>query len=241
MVSAFADRSSTDRCSAHRDDLVYDARLYDPRRESHELASNPFVDAIELTAKRAAPIVVAATCIGIILGVIGMTGVGLAILGRNGSRIDSPDGRARGRYAFEHYVRDGNRHRHGVHPRSPRRTGLVDIGVPELTAHLFIFYFGLMAMVTLPVCIAAYAASTIAESDPLRSGFWPGDSRLRRSCFLFAFVFDENLLMIGSADAIALSILTTIVALTALAGAIVGHAYTASPGSNELRPVRPSC
>ncbi|MWV38440.1 TRAP transporter fused permease subunit [Natrialba sp. INN-245] len=208
--------------------LVYDARLYDPRRESHELASNPFVDAIELTAKRAAPIVVAATCIGIILGVIGMTGIGLAISSvvmdlasihlmvalvvvmllsiMFGMATDTVTV-----YILLAVL---------VAP------GLVDIGVPELTAHLFIFYFGLMAMVTPPVCIAAYAASTIAESDPLRSGFWAWKLSLAAFLLPFAFVFDENLLMIGSADAIALSILTTIVALTALAGAIVGHAYT---------------
>ncbi|MEY7851071.1 TRAP transporter permease [Natrarchaeobius sp. A-rgal3] len=208
--------------------LVREARLYDPRQESHDLASNPFVDAIELTAKRAAPIVVAATCIGIILGVIGMTGVGLAISSvvmdlasihlmvalvvvmllsiMFGMATDTVTV-----YILLAVL---------VAP------GLVDIGVPELTAHLFIFYFGLMAMVTPPVCIAAYAASTIAESDPLKSGFWAW--RLSLAAFLlpFAFVFDENLLLIGSSDAIALSVLTTIVALTALAGAIVGHVYT---------------
>ncbi|WP_254533090.1 TRAP transporter permease [Natrinema gelatinilyticum] len=208
--------------------IFSESRLYDPRRESHKLTSNPFVNGIELTAKRAAPIVVAATCIGIVLGVIGMTGVALAIsalvmdlAGTHlllalivtmvlsilfGMAVDTVTV-----YILLAIL---------VAP------GLENIGVNQLTAHLFIFYFGLMAMVTPPVCIAAYAASTIAESDPIKSGFWAWKLSLAAFLLPFAFVFDPGLLLIGSTGTIAVSVVTAVVAFSALAAAITGFVYT---------------
>jgi TRAP transporter 4TM/12TM fusion protein len=208
--------------------LFKESRLFDPTKDDHEVTSNPFVNGIELTAKRAAPIVVAATCIGIVLGVIGMTGVGIAIssvvadiAGTHlllallltmilsimfGMAVDTVTV-----YILLAVL---------VAP------GLENIGVPKLTAHLFIFYFGLMAMVTPPVCIAAYAASTIAESSPIRSGFWAWKLSLGAFLLPFAFVYDPGLLLIGSNSSVAISIVGAVISFTALAGAIVGFVYT---------------
>ncbi|MWV38442.1 TRAP transporter fused permease subunit [Natrialba sp. INN-245] len=205
-----------------------DARLYDPRSESDTLMSNSLVDGIELACKRAAPIIVAATCIGIVLGVIGLTGLGLAIssvvMDLAGTHLMMAllvtmvlciiFGMATDTVTV--YILLAIL----VAP------SLVRIGLPELTAHLFIFYFGMMAMVTPPVCIAAYAASTIAESHPLKTGFWAWKLSLGAFLLPFAFVYDERLLLIGSADGIAIAILTTSIGFVALAAAIVGHIYT---------------
>lgn len=204
-----------------------EARLVDPRREKESVVSNRLVDGIELTAKRAAPIVVAATSIGIVLGVLGMTGVGLAIsavitdlAGTHlllalivtmflsimfGMAVDTVTV-----YILLAVL---------VAP------GLVDIGVEQLTAHLFIFYFGLMAMVTPPVCIAAYAASTIAESNPLKSGFWAWKLSLAAFLLPFAFVYQPGLLMIGSPTSIFLAVVAALIGFTALAIAVVGYMY----------------
>lgn len=47
---------------------------------------------------------------------------------------------------------------------------LVHLGVEPLAAHLFVFYFGIVADITPPVCLAAFAGSGIAQSDPLKTG-----------------------------------------------------------------------
>ena len=48
---------------------------------------------------------------------------------------------------------------------------LVEVGVPEIAAHLFALYFGMLSMITPPVAIAALAAATVANSDPMKTGF----------------------------------------------------------------------
>ena len=48
---------------------------------------------------------------------------------------------------------------------------LVDLGVAPLAAHLYIFYFGMLCMVTPPVSFAAYAGAAIAKADPMKTGW----------------------------------------------------------------------
>ena len=48
---------------------------------------------------------------------------------------------------------------------------LVALGIDLLAAHLFVFYFAILAEVTPPVCIPAYCAASIAGSKPLQTGF----------------------------------------------------------------------
>ena len=64
---------------------------------------------------------------------------------------------------------------------------LVDLGMPKLIAHLFIFYFGTLSHITPPVAIAAYAAAGIAQSNPMRVG-WTA-CRLGLTGFIVPFMF----------------------------------------------------
>ena len=75
---------------------------------------------------------------------------------------------------------------------------LGDLGVAPLAAHLFIFYFGLMSMVTPPVALAAYAASSIAGSRFLESSF--AAFRFAFAGFLlpYMFIYRPELLMLDS-------------------------------------------
>src|SRR5512133_352621 len=74
------------------------------------------------------------------------------------------------------------------------QNGLV---VPLVAAHMFVFYFGLMADVTPPVGLASFAAAAIAKADPIKTGitaFWYSI----RTCILpFMFIFNNELLLIG--------------------------------------------
>jgi len=100
---------------------------------------------------------------------------------------------------------------------------LIQLGVPLLAAHLFIFYFGCISNVTPPVSLAAYAASGIAGSPPLRTA-WTA-MVLASAGFLvpFMFVYGPPLLLVGSAGEIALVVGTAVAGVTALAAATMGY------------------
>jgi TRAP-type uncharacterized transport system fused permease subunit len=75
-----------------------------------------------------------------------------------------------------------------------------DIGlvIPAIAAHLFCFYFGILADDTPPVGLAAYAAAAIAKSDPIQTGIKGFIYDLRTAVIPFAFVFNPMLLLVGS-------------------------------------------
>ena len=75
--------------------------------------------------------------------------------------------------------------------------GLYGLIVPLMAAHLFCFYFGILADDTPPVGLAAYAASAIAESDPIPTGIQGFLYDIRTSCIAFMFVFNPDLILYG--------------------------------------------
>ena len=71
-----------------------------------------------------------------------------------------------------------------------------DLAVPLIAVHMFVFYFGLMADVSPPVGLAAYAAAAIAGADPMRVG-WQGTwYELRTLLLPFIFIFNPEILLI---------------------------------------------
>ena len=67
---------------------------------------------------------------------------------------------------------------------------LIRMGVPTLAAHFFVFYFGIVADITPPVALAAYAGSAIAKSNPMKTAF--NASRLAIAVFIVPYVFCYN-------------------------------------------------
>jgi TRAP transporter 4TM/12TM fusion protein len=67
--------------------------------------------------------------------------------------------------------------------------------IPLMAAHLFCFYFGILADDTPPVGLAAYAAAAIAESDPIATGIQGFMYDIRTSCIAFMFVFNPELIL----------------------------------------------
>ena len=68
---------------------------------------------------------------------------------------------------------------------------------PLIAAHLFVFYFGILADDTPPVGLAAYAASAIARSDPIKTGIQGFTYDMRTAILPFVFIFNTELLMIS--------------------------------------------
>ncbi len=75
---------------------------------------------------------------------------------------------------------------------------LIRMGVPVMAAHFFVFYFGIVADITPPVALAAYAGSAIAKSNPMKTAF--NASRLAIAVFIvpYVFCFDPALLIIDT-------------------------------------------
>ena len=73
--------------------------------------------------------------------------------------------------------------------------------VPAIAAHLFVFYFGILADVTPPVGLAAYAAAGIAKADPMKTGVIGFIYNIRTALLPFMFFFNPELLLISGIDA----------------------------------------
>lgn len=73
-------------------------------------------------------------------------------------------------------------------------------GIPLLAAHLFVFFFGILADDTPPVGLAAYAAAAIARSDPIRTGIQGFTYDMRTAILPFMFIFNTKLLLVGVDD-----------------------------------------
>ncbi len=69
--------------------------------------------------------------------------------------------------------------------------------VPLIAAHLYCFYFGILADDTPPVGLASYAAAAIARSDPIRTGLQGFAYDIRTAILPFMFIFNHELLLIG--------------------------------------------
>lgn len=99
---------------------------------------------------------------------------------------------------------------------------LAQLGVPQLATHFFVFYFGVLADVTPPVALAAFAAAGIARSEPMRTGATAFRLSMGKALVPFAFVYTPALLFIDFAWAPFLIALASIV--IAILG--LGAAYT---------------
>lgn len=99
---------------------------------------------------------------------------------------------------------------------------LVEAGIDQIAAHLFILYFGMLSMITPPVALAAYAAATITKDDPLATGI--AAMRVGWASFLipFLFVATPALLMKDSWAQIALALALSGIGIMAVTAGIVG-------------------
>ncbi|MCA9117065.1 MAG: TRAP transporter fused permease subunit [Planctomycetaceae bacterium] len=109
---------------------------------------------------------------------------------------------------------------------------LSNLGVIPLAAHLFIFYFGMMSMVTPPVALAAYASASIADANIMRTGLAAFRFSLVGFTLPYMFIYRPELLLMnaqgGTAEvgAAALQISIAVVGVVALAAGIAGYLFT---------------
>jgi TRAP-type uncharacterized transport system fused permease subunit len=100
---------------------------------------------------------------------------------------------------------------------------LVQMGVPVLAAHMFVFYFGIVADVTPPVALAAFAGAAIAGGKPLMTGV--NASKLAIAAFIipYLFVLSPVLLMIDATPvSLIIALVTALIGMAGMSSALIG-------------------
>ncbi|MBQ3574237.1 MAG: TRAP transporter permease [Clostridia bacterium] len=105
---------------------------------------------------------------------------------------------------------------------------LIKMGIPTIAAHFFVFYFGIVADITPPVALAAYAGSAIAKGNPMKTGITA--TRLAIAAFIIPFIFaySPSILFIGEGLKwfnIALIIITSVIGMFAVAAGLSGYFF----------------
>lgn len=201
--------------------------------------------ALEGVCRRAArgtmPLITAAACVGVILGVVTLTGVGTRLpalilplaqgnlLGALGLIMVSSIILGMGLPSAVCYLLMATL-------IGPALSGL---GIVPLAAHLFIFYFGMMSMVTPPVALAAYTASSIAESKIMATSFAAFRFALVGFALPFIFVYRPELLMLdpsgatASVGSVVLALAVMVAGVVPLAAALAGHGWSPLTASHR--------
>ena len=100
---------------------------------------------------------------------------------------------------------------------------LIQMGVKPMAAHLFMFYFGIISCITPPVALAAYTAAGISGSDPMKTGYQAVKLGITAFIVPFLFVYHPVLLMDGPVWSILQSSLTAFAGVVALASSLEGY------------------
>ena len=103
---------------------------------------------------------------------------------------------------------------------------LITIGVPQVAAHFFVFYFGIVADITPPVALAAYAGSAIAKAPPMKTAF--NASKLAIAAFIVPYIFALNPAMLfvdTTAVQVVMVVITSFVGMFGVAGALNGYLF----------------
>ena len=96
--------------------------------------------------------------------------------------------------------------------------------MPQLATHFFVFYYGVLADVTPPVALAAFAAAGIARSEPMRTGMTAFRLSMGKALVPFAFVYTPSMLFIQFTwGSFALALVSATVAIMGLGAAYTGY------------------
>ncbi|MFZ5648617.1 MAG: TRAP transporter permease [Bacillota bacterium] len=198
-------------------------------RRSTRLPFSGLVSALEQGARSALGVIIACATAGIIIGVITKTGLGLKMAS---SLIEIAQGYLLPTLFFimitsiilgmgvpttANYVITS----------TIAAPAVIQLGVPVLAAHMFVFYFGIIADVTPPVALAAYAGAGIARGNPLLTGVQA--SKLAIAAFLvpYIFVLSPSLLLIDATfTGILHMMVTSVIGMVGVGAAVAGYLIT---------------
>jgi TRAP transporter 4TM/12TM fusion protein len=206
-------------------------------RKDTRLSFKDFLEALETGARNALGVSVACACAGIIVGTITLTGLGLklgnGLIGLSGGNLIltlvftmiSSLILGMGAPTTANYIITS----------TIAAPAIVMLGVPVLAAHMFTFYFGIIADITPPVALAAFAGSAIAKSDPLKTGIIASKLAIAAFIIPYVFVFNPALLLINTTPIQVVQIvITSILGMVGIGAAMEGYFIT---NANKLERV----
>lgn len=187
-----------------------------PKRILHALIDGG-LGAVEVAA--------ACACSGLVIGVIGITGIGLAfssfvislsqgilplalVLTMIGSIILGMGVPTTAQYIITSTL---------------AAPALYQMGVPLMSAHLFCLYFGVLADVTPPVALATYAAAGIAGSNAMKTGFTALVTAMAGFVVPYMFIYNPHLLFQGNILQIGLAFITALMGIIGLSAGVQGY------------------
>ena len=198
--------------------------------KEHRMSPKKFVDALETGAKNTLSIAVACGIAGIIAGVVTMTGLGQVFIS---AIVGISHGHlmialvltmicciilGMGVPTTATYI---------IMATTCAPILTTGMGLNTLCASMFVFYFGIVADITPPVALAAYAGSAIAKSDPMRTAL--NASKLAIAAFLIPYMFCLNpamLLIDTNAAEFIVIIITSVIGMYAIAAGLEGYMLT---------------
>lgn len=198
-------------------------------RKSTRISPKQIIQGLENGARGVLGVLVACATAGIIIGVVTKTGIGLKLAS---ALIELAGGQLLPAMFFTMITSlilgmGVPTTANYVITSTIAAPALVQMGVPILAAHMFVFYFGIIADITPPVALAAFAGAGIAGAKPMRTGV--NAAKLAIAAFIvpYIFVLSPILLMIGAtAGSILFSSLTAICGMMGLGIAMVGYCIT---------------
>ena len=195
------------------------------RKETRMNASD-FLNALEAGARGAVGVVIACATAGIIVGSVTLTGVGLklanglvAIAGGHlmltlfftmvASIILGMGAPTTANYVITSTI---------------AAPALLLLGVNPLAAHMFVFYFGIVADITPPVALAAYAGAGIAKADPFKTGVTATKLAIGAFIVPYIFVLNPQMLLIGYTPVgLTINIITAVLGMFGIGAAMIGY------------------
>ena len=198
--------------------------------KEHRMTPKKFLDALETGAKNTLSIAVACGIAGIIAGVVTMTGLGQVFIDvivsiSHGNLLIALIFTMLCCIILGMGVPTTATYIIMATTCAPILT--TGMGLNPLCASMFVFYFGIVADITPPVALAAYAGSAIAKSDPMRTAL--NASKLAIGAFLIPYIFCLNpamLLIDTNVLEFVLIIITSVIGMFAISAAIEGYMFT---------------
>ncbi len=189
---------------------------------------------LNIAAKDVVTLICASACVGIVLGVVTLTGIGTRLPALILPLADGNLLAALGLIMASSIVLGMGLPSSVCYLLMATLMGPVlnQLGVVPLAAHLFIFYFGMMSMVTPPVALAAYAAASIAGADVMKCGFAAFRFALVGFTLPFIFVYRPELLLLTpptgegfDIPALISALLVAVAGIAAFAAGISGYLF----------------
>ncbi|WP_099156516.1 TRAP transporter permease [Virgibacillus ndiopensis] len=196
-------------------------------RKDTRMSLKGIIKILEEGARTALPVIAACATAGIIAGTVTTTGLGPKIAG---GIIDLAQGQfflvmfftmiaciilGMGLPTTANYVVTA----------TMAAPALLAFDVPVIAVHMFVFYFGIVADITPPVCLAAYAGAGIARANPMKAGVTA--VKLAIAAFIIPYMFVSNPILLLQGDAnvanVSIAVITALLGMASISASMIGY------------------